>query len=103
MIWREQIAVVTGGAGGLGWLVAKILELKGAEVVVWDIRAPEEWDEQEGGVKWYKVDVGDADAVETAYQRVVEEVCSAFLLHLQITSFHFQSKFQKYLKRGKDT
>jgi hypothetical protein len=75
VVWREQIAVVTGGAGGLGWLVAKVLELKGAEVVVWDVRAPDEWDGQEGGVKWFKVDVGDADAVETAYRRVVEEVC----------------------------
>jgi NAD(P)-dependent dehydrogenase (short-subunit alcohol dehydrogenase family) len=75
VVWREQIAVVTGGAGGLGWLIAKILELKGAEVVIWDIQAPNEWTEEEGGVKWYKVDVGDADAVETAYQRVVKEVC----------------------------
>ena len=76
VIWSNQVAVVTGGAGGLGWLMARLLQLKGAEVVVWDVREPDEWDEAEGGgVKWMKVDVGDADAVEKAYKRVCDEVC----------------------------
>lgn len=43
---------------------------------MWDVREPDEWDEAEGGgVKWMKVDVGDADAVEKAYKRVCDEVC----------------------------
>lgn len=79
-MWREQVAVVTGGAGGLGWLMAKLLELKGAEVVVWDVREPDERAEaDEGGVKWMGVDVGDVDAVEKAYKRVCDEVCRFFL------------------------
>jgi hypothetical protein len=81
LIWTEQIAVITGGAGGLGWLIAKILELKGVEVVVWDVKAPQEWsedEEEEGGVKWMEVDVGDAHAVEKAYKEVVRDVGSPF-------------------------
>jgi hypothetical protein len=81
LVWNEQIAVITGGAGGLGWLIVKILELKGVGVVVWDVKAPEEWsedEEEDGGVKWMNVDVGDADAVEKAYKEVVRDVRSAF-------------------------
>jgi NAD(P)-dependent dehydrogenase (short-subunit alcohol dehydrogenase family) len=79
LVWSNQIAVITGGAGGLGWLIAKILELKGVGVVVWDVKAPDEWsesEEEEGGVKWMQVDVGDADAVEKAYGEVVRDVGS---------------------------
>jgi hypothetical protein len=91
LIWRDQIAVITGGAGGLGWLMAKILELKGVTVVVWDIKAPEEWIEneadEEGGVKWYKVDVGNAEEVEKAYKKVVEDVRSPIFLLSYLTIF----------------
>ncbi|KEQ74260.1 NAD(P)-binding protein [Aureobasidium namibiae CBS 147.97] len=81
VVWREQIAVVTGGAGGLGWLMAKLLELRGAEVVVWDVREPDEWaGADEGGVRWMSVDVGDVDAVEKAYKRVCHEVGTPTIL-----------------------
>lgn len=93
VIWSNQIAVVTGGAGGLGWLMARLLELKDAEVVVWDVREPDEWAEaEEGGVKWMKVDVGDADAVEKAYKWVCDEVCRlcfSCILSISVSqSFH---------------
>lgn len=76
MVWSDQVAVVTGGAGGLGWLVAKLLELKGAEVAVWDVKAPEEWNEHDEseGIKWYKVDVGNAEEVDSAYKKVQKDV-----------------------------
>lgn len=82
LVWSDQIAVVTGGAGGLGWLVAKLLELKGAEVVVWDIKAPEEWneDDEDESIKWYKVDVGDAEEVDSAYRKVQNDVRSMLFL-----------------------
>jgi hypothetical protein len=99
LIWGEQIAVITGGAGGLGWLIAKILELKGVSVVIWDIKCPEEWTEdEEGGLKWYKVDVGNADEVEKVYKRVVDDVrsrlsFSAFFISL---SFPFPSPLFRF-------
>jgi hypothetical protein len=88
LIWETQIAVITGGAGGLGWLIAKILELKGVGVVVWDVKAPDEWsesEEEEGGVKWMQVDVGDADAVEKAYGEVVRDVGSVVSFYSNIS------------------
>lgn len=90
VVWGQQIAVVTGGAGGLGWLVAKLLELKGAEVVVWDIKAPEEWneDDEDEGIKWYKVDVGNAEEVDGAYKKVQNDVRSAMFLFSHV---HFNS------------
>ncbi|KAH0153571.1 NAD(P)-binding protein, partial [Aureobasidium melanogenum] len=81
-VWSDQIAVVTGGAGGLGWLVAKLLELKGAEVVVWDIKAPEEWneDDEDEAIKWYKVDVGNAEEVDSAYRKVQNDIGTPTIL-----------------------
>ncbi|KAI5204434.1 NAD(P)-binding protein [Aureobasidium subglaciale] len=78
--WSEQVAAITGGAGGLGWLIAKILELKGASVAVWDVKAPEEYEEEEGGVKWYKVDVTDVEEVQKAWQRVKHDLGTPTIL-----------------------
>jgi hypothetical protein len=94
LIWSEQIAVITGGAGGLGWLIAKILELKGVTVVVWDIKCPDEWtedEEEEGGVKWYKVDIGNAEEVEKAYKRVVDDVRSRLFFFAPLSHYLFTS------------
>lgn len=104
VVWSRQIAVVTGGAGGLGWLIAKILQLKGVEVIVWDIRAPEEWNEDEEdaqGIKWYKVDVGNAEEVESAYRKVCNDVRSAlFLFPCFRSQFHLlSSPFHQRLRR----
>ncbi|KAI5245625.1 NAD(P)-binding protein [Aureobasidium subglaciale] len=80
LVWSQQIAVITGGAGGLGWLVAKILELKGTSVAVWDVKAPEELEREEGGVKWYRVDVTDVQEVEMAWQRVKDDLGTPTIL-----------------------
>ena len=63
---------------------------------MWDVREPDEWaEDDEGGVKWMKVDVGDADAVEKAYRRVCDEVCRvsipfrlSHVKSLMVFSFH---------------
>ncbi|KAI5243416.1 NAD(P)-binding protein [Aureobasidium subglaciale] len=80
LVWNQQIAVITGGAGGLGWLVAKILELKGVSVAVWDVKAPEESEREEGGVQWYRVDVTDVQEVEKAWQRVKDDLGTPTIL-----------------------
>lgn len=90
VVWREQIAVVTGGAGGLGWMIAEVLERRGCGVVVWDVKKPDEWTEDEEGIRWYKVDVGDAEAVEKAYEKVKRDVCIISFRHVpKSTSFPF--------------
>jgi hypothetical protein len=85
-------------------LIAKILELKGVGVVVWDVKAPDEWsesEEDEGGVKWMKVDVGDADAVEKAYGEVVRDVGSvvSFSSDITFSMFHLSLLPKKYFAK----
>ncbi|THX85105.1 NAD(P)-binding protein [Aureobasidium pullulans] len=82
VVWGQQIAVVTGGAGGLGWMIAEVLERKGCGVVVWDVKKPDEWteNEDEEGIRWYKVDVGDAEAVEKAYEKVKRDLGTPTIL-----------------------
>lgn len=74
----SRVAIVTGGAGGLGFPIAARLAAKGHKVALWDIdrervdaaaaRLP--------GAKGYVVDVTDADAVDAATAAVVAEMGS---------------------------
>ncbi|MCX8998176.1 SDR family oxidoreductase [Rhizobiaceae bacterium BDR2-2] len=72
----SRVAIVTGGAGGLGFPIAERLAARGHTVALWDIDA----DRAEAaaaripGAKGYRVDVTDPDAVHAATARVVEEL-----------------------------
>jgi 3-oxoacyl-[acyl-carrier protein] reductase len=55
-----SVAVVTGGASGIGAEVARQLQAAGASVVVWDLTAAED------SATSLRVDVSDRDAVERA-------------------------------------
>ena len=71
-----KVAIVTGGAGGLGFPIAERLAAAGHRVAIWDLdagraaaaaaRIP--------GARDYAVDVTDADAVDAATARVVAEM-----------------------------
>jgi NAD(P)-dependent dehydrogenase (short-subunit alcohol dehydrogenase family) len=78
LVMADQVAVVTGGAGGLGWLIAHMLARKGVAVAVWDVRAPDEWSQEqqddEGGIRYYECDVGDADKVDETWRRTMQDV-----------------------------
>jgi NAD(P)-dependent dehydrogenase (short-subunit alcohol dehydrogenase family) len=58
-----EVAVVTGGASGIGAAVAAALAAVGARVAVFDLAA--------SGEDAYKVDVADEAQVKTAFERVV--------------------------------
>ena len=58
-----EVAVVTGGASGIGRTIAEAFAGVGARVVVFDIAA--------GGFDSYKVDVTDESQVTTAFDEVV--------------------------------
>jgi len=78
--WPDEVVVITGGAGGLGRLIAKAYGERGVKVAVLDIKA-------EGGddamsvcalgpkVRYYKCDVGYRGNVEAVRSRIEEHVC----------------------------
>lgn len=76
----EEVVVVTGGASGLGLLIARIYGLRGVSVAVLDIKAEsdiEGWEEVTG-VDYYRCDITDREAVERMARRIKEEVCNRF-------------------------
>lgn len=70
-----RIAVVTGGASGIGLSCVKLLSRRGAKVVVCDrdTRAAERVAEEYGALSMV-FDVGDPDAIATAASRIEEMV-----------------------------
>ncbi|KAK3713749.1 hypothetical protein LTR37_008235 [Vermiconidia calcicola] len=74
--WDEEVVVITGGANGLGKILAEMYGMRGASVAVLDIRKPEKESEGLAGVRFYACDVGDAAAVEKAKNEIEKDVCS---------------------------
>jgi NAD(P)-dependent dehydrogenase (short-subunit alcohol dehydrogenase family) len=70
-----HVAVVTGGLGVLGREYAVTLTAAGARVAAFDVRPePPESDLARAGVKTYRLDLTDRDAVERAMATVVKEL-----------------------------
>lgn len=72
----QRVAIVTGGAGGLGFPIAQRLAAKGHKVAIWDIDGAraEAAAAMLPGAKGYAVDVTDAAAVGAATARVVGDL-----------------------------
>ncbi|KAK3673334.1 hypothetical protein LTR78_006880 [Recurvomyces mirabilis] len=62
--WDEEVVVITGGARGLGKILAEVYGMRGASVAVLDVQKPSKESEGLAGVEVYECDVGDAEAVE---------------------------------------
>lgn len=78
---EEEVIVITGGAGGLGGLIAELYGMRGVSVAVLDVRKPEwvgksdkEGEEMET-VRWYECDVGDRAQVESVGRQIETDVC----------------------------
>ena len=70
---NRQVAIVTGGAGGLGLAAARALKADGAEVAILDINADAvEVAADEVGILAVTCDVTDSGSVDTAVANVVE-------------------------------
>ena len=72
---QDRVAVVTGGAQGIGLAVARRLAQGGARVLVWDLDAALARREAEGlggGAEGHGVDVADLAAVEAAAARALD-------------------------------
>ncbi|KAF9772657.1 hypothetical protein IL306_009613 [Fusarium sp. DS 682] len=57
----EEVIVITGGASGMGLLIAEVYGMRGATVAVLDVNEME--NNEARGVTYYKCDVGDKDQV----------------------------------------
>jgi len=75
--WNNEVVVITGGASGLGKILAEMFGMRGASVAVLDIRIPDkEETETEAleSVKYYKCDVGNAEDIERAKVEICRDV-----------------------------
>ncbi|ERS96333.1 short chain dehydrogenase reductase [Sporothrix schenckii 1099-18] len=57
----EEVIVITGGASGLGLLIAEVYGMRGATVAVLDVKEMENGEAR--GVTYYKCDITDKDQV----------------------------------------
>jgi len=80
---EDEVIVITGGASGLGRLVAEFYAMRRASVVVLDVETVDE-DEGMMGVNFYQCDVGDCKQVEACATRIREDVRSANSVCLMI-------------------
>jgi len=72
----EEVIVITGGASGLGLLIAEVYGMRGASVAVLDVKELESGEAR--GVSSYKCDIGDKEQlkrVAVEIERDVRETC----------------------------
>ncbi|KAK7542082.1 uncharacterized protein J3D65DRAFT_583277 [Phyllosticta citribraziliensis] len=69
---NDEVIVITGGAGGLGLLIAEVYGLRGASVAVLDVAAIKEAEAR--GINYYHCDVGDAAQVEKAADQIKRDL-----------------------------
>ena len=70
--WTEEVVVITGGASGLGLLVAEVYGMRGVSVAVLDVAVPDA--AEVPNVHFYRCDVGDLAAVQAAAARITTEL-----------------------------
>lgn len=74
--FSEEVIVVTGGASGLGLLIAEVYGMRGATVAVLDVKDLEAGEAR--GVSVYKCDVGDKEQVAKVAVEIERDVSYLF-------------------------
>jgi NAD(P)-dependent dehydrogenase (short-subunit alcohol dehydrogenase family) len=74
--FSEEVIVITGGASGLGLLIAEVYGMRGASVAVLDVKELESGEAR--GVSIYKCDVGDKDQIAQAAIEIERDVSFYF-------------------------
>ncbi|KAG0652947.1 Epidermal retinol dehydrogenase 2 [Hyphodiscus hymeniophilus] len=70
--FEEEVIVITGGASGLGLLIAEVYGMRGATVAVLDVKELESGEAR--GVSHYKCDVGDKNQVAKVALEIERDV-----------------------------
>jgi NAD(P)-dependent dehydrogenase (short-subunit alcohol dehydrogenase family) len=81
--FENEVVVITGGASGLGLLIAQMYSMRGASVAVLDIKVVPEYSREEvfgEGVLYITCDVAERGALEVAKGTILKEVGCLFLL-----------------------
>ncbi|KAK5108562.1 hypothetical protein LTR62_008219 [Meristemomyces frigidus] len=78
--WDEEVVVITGGASGLGKILAETYGMRGASVAVLDVQSPSKESEGLAGVEFYECDVGDAEAVEKVKGQIEKDLGTPTIL-----------------------
>ena len=71
MLLENRIAVVTGGARGIGAATASLFRSEGAHVEVWDADGEHPAAEDDEGITCRTVDVSDTGSVEAALEELI--------------------------------
>ena len=74
MLLENRIAIVTGGARGIGAATVSLFRSEGARVEVWDTGGEHPEAAGDEGLICRKVDVSDADAVEAALAELISRL-----------------------------
>ncbi|MEO1652506.1 MAG: SDR family NAD(P)-dependent oxidoreductase, partial [Bacteroidota bacterium] len=75
---KDRVAIVTGGARGIGGAISQLFAQEGATVVIWDLLENEgqatadEIRSQGGKAEFHKLSVSDPEAIQDAAQKVFD-------------------------------
>lgn len=75
---KNKVAIITGGARGIGKASAELFAKEGATVIIWDLleigqETAEEIVKSGGQCTFMKVAVTDLEAIETAVSQIINE------------------------------
>ncbi|KAF1944805.1 short chain dehydrogenase/reductase [Clathrospora elynae] len=76
----EEVIVITGGAEGLGGLLADTYGMRNANIAVLDTKVVSEDEAEQKGVLYYQCDVSDAKQVEAAAAKIVQDLGAPTIL-----------------------
>lgn len=91
--WDEEVVVITGGAGGLGKVMAEMYGMRGVSVAVLDVLEPEDKSDTLEHVRFYKCDVSKIEEVQQAKVAIEKDVRRSYISthNISITSPQRQS------------
>ncbi len=70
---KDKVAIITGGAKGIGKAVAETFHKAGAKIIIWDLDEEGQKTADSLNGKFYKVNTSDRNALEETTQKVISD------------------------------